>query len=98
MTSSPSRRYIEWLLTTMKVAGKTVVDVDAAVELEYAQHCTEADAASAPLRYCISYYNGEGEARPHDHGRRRRCHPIPPRPDFDRRSLWPTASSTREYS
>ena len=58
--------YIEWLLSSMREAGQTVVDVEEEAELEYAQHCAEADTASAPLRDCISYYNGEGQARPGD--------------------------------
>ena len=29
----------------------------------YAEHCREADIATAPLRDCLSYYNGHGEAR-----------------------------------
>ena len=30
----------------------------------YAEHCREADIATAPLRDCLSYYNGHGEAAP----------------------------------
>ena len=30
----------------------------------YAEHCREADIATAPLRDCLSYYNGHGEAEP----------------------------------
>ena len=30
----------------------------------YAEHCAEADIATAPLRDCLSYYNGHGEAEP----------------------------------
>ena len=33
-------------------------------EEEYAEHCREADIATAPLRDCLSYYNGHGEAAP----------------------------------
>ena len=30
----------------------------------YAEHCRQADIATAPLRDCLSYYNGHGEAEP----------------------------------
>ena len=30
----------------------------------YAEHCREADIATAPLRDCLSYYNGHGDAEP----------------------------------
>ena len=33
-------------------------------EDEYAEHCREADIATAPLRDCLSYYNGHGDAAP----------------------------------
>ena len=33
-------------------------------EEAYAEHCAEADIATAPLRDCLSYYNGHGEAEP----------------------------------
>ena len=33
-------------------------------EDEYAEHCREADIATAPLRDCLSYYNGHGDAEP----------------------------------
>ena len=35
-----------------------------ATRSEWAQHCAEADIATAPLRDCLSYYNGHGEAEP----------------------------------
>ena len=52
------------MLETMRDTGRTVVDVDEAAELKYAEHCRAADIATAPLRDCISYYNGEGQAEP----------------------------------
>ena len=52
------------LLEKMRDDGMSVVDVDAESENRYAEHCRQADIASAPLRDCISYYNGEGEADP----------------------------------
>ena len=30
----------------------------------YAHHCREADLMTAPLRDCLSYYNGDGKAEP----------------------------------
>ena len=36
----------------------------ATFEDAYAQHCAQADTASAPLRDCLSYYNGDGDAAP----------------------------------
>ena len=56
--------YVVWMLTTMRERGIDVVDVDAEAEEEYAAHCREADLATAPLRDCLSYYNGHGEAEP----------------------------------
>ena len=56
--------YIIWMLNTMKAQGATVVDVDADVESAYAVHCAKADTQTRPLRDCITYYNGHGEAAP----------------------------------
>ena len=56
--------YVAWLLTTMRDEGHAVVDVKATFEDAYAQHCAQADTASAPLRDCLSYYNGDGDAAP----------------------------------
>jgi hypothetical protein len=52
------------MLTTMRDRGLDVVDVKKEPEEEYAAHCREADIASFPLRDCISYYNGHGDAEP----------------------------------
>jgi hypothetical protein len=52
------------MLTTMRDQGIAVVDVDQASEDAYAEHCRQADIGTAPLRDCISYYNGHGEAAP----------------------------------
>ena len=30
----------------------------------YAEHCRQVDIGTAPLRDCISYYNGHGDAAP----------------------------------
>ena len=49
---------------TMKARGARSVDVTKAAENEYAEHCAEMDLLSAPLRDCVSYYNGDGKAKP----------------------------------
>jgi cyclohexanone monooxygenase len=56
--------YVVWMLTTMRTLGHEVVDVDPAAEEAYAAHCRDADVATAPLRDCLSYDTGEGEAEP----------------------------------
>jgi len=56
--------YIVWMLETLRSRGARVVDVRPEPELEYAEHCRQADVATAPLRDCLSYYNGHGEAEP----------------------------------
>jgi cyclohexanone monooxygenase len=56
--------YVVWMLKTMRERGERVVDVREAAESAYAEHCRQADTASAPLRDCLSYYNGHGEAEP----------------------------------
>ena len=56
--------YIVWMLSTMRAQGVKIVDVRKEPEDRYAAHCRNADINSAPLRDCISYYNGEGDAEP----------------------------------
>ncbi len=56
--------YIVWLLQTMRDRGARTVDVRQDREDAYAKHCREADIATAPLRDCLSYYNGDGNAEP----------------------------------
>lgn len=56
--------YIVWMLETMRDRKAGSVDVKPAPEAAYAEHCRKADIASAPLRDCLSYYNGDGEAEP----------------------------------
>ena len=56
--------YIVWMLSTMRTRDVNVVDVRVESEEAYAKHCREADVASARLRDCLSYYNGEGNAEP----------------------------------
>ncbi len=56
--------YIVWMLTSMRERGDQVVDIESAAEERYADHCRQADVATAPLRDCLSYYNGHGDAEP----------------------------------
>jgi cation diffusion facilitator CzcD-associated flavoprotein CzcO len=56
--------YIAWMLTTMRDNAYDVVDVKLAPEAAYTEHCKIADINTAPLRDCVSYYNGDGEAEP----------------------------------
>ena len=56
--------YVVWLLTKMRERGDHIVDVRPESEQEYAAHCRQADIATAPLRDCLSYYNGHGDAEP----------------------------------
>jgi len=53
-----------WLLQKMQERGARIVDVRKEPEDMYAEHCRDVDIATAPLRDCISYYNGEGNAKP----------------------------------
>ena len=46
----------------MRSAG--IVDVRQEPENEYAEHCRVVDLNTRPLRDCITYYNGHGEAEP----------------------------------
>src|ERR1700730_7246939 len=56
--------YLVWVLQTMRERGLRIVDVRKEPEDKYAEHCRDVDIATAPLRDCISYYNGEGKAAP----------------------------------
>ena len=56
--------YIVWMLQTLQEQQSIVVDVDAQMESDYAAHCALADQKTRPLRDCITYYNGHGEAAP----------------------------------
>ena len=56
--------YIAELLSSMRDEGHQVVDVRKHAEDAYADHCAQADLATAPLRDCLSYYNGHGDAAP----------------------------------
>jgi cyclohexanone monooxygenase len=56
--------YVIWVLRTMKAKGAGMVDVKLEPEVEYAEHCRDADIRTAAFRDCLSYYNGEGTAEP----------------------------------
>ena len=56
--------YVVWLLETMRARGAGVVEVKQDAVNTYAAHCRAADIATAPLRDCLSYYNGHGDAEP----------------------------------
>ena len=56
--------YVVWMLETMRDRGHKIVDVEQEPEDAYAEHCRVADVGTAPLRDCLSYYNGHGEAAP----------------------------------
>jgi cyclohexanone monooxygenase len=56
--------YLVWMFQTMRERQARIVDVQQEPENNYAKHCRDVDIATAPLRDCISYYNGEGKAAP----------------------------------
>ncbi len=56
--------YVAWLLKTSRDKGGAAIDVAKDAEAAYALHCREADIRTQPLRDCLSYYNGDGNAEP----------------------------------
>jgi cyclohexanone monooxygenase len=56
--------YVVWMLKTMREKGADIIDVKSEPEQAYADHCRQADISTAPLRDCLSYYNGHGDAAP----------------------------------
>lgn len=56
--------YLVWMLSTLRDQGKKIIDIHRQPQEEYAEHCRQADIMSAPLRDCLSYYNGHGDAEP----------------------------------
>ena len=56
--------YVVWMLKTMRARGSGIVDITREPEVAYADHCREADIRTRPLRDCLSYYNGDGNAEP----------------------------------
>jgi cation diffusion facilitator CzcD-associated flavoprotein CzcO len=56
--------YVVWMLSEMRERGERIVDIEQEPEDAYAMHCRQADIGTAPLRDCLSYYNGHGDAAP----------------------------------
>merc|ERR550514_1405441 len=56
--------YVVWVMKHLRENGHDIVDVKKEDEDEYVQHCYDSDVASQPLRDCVTYYNGEGTAKP----------------------------------
>ena len=56
--------YVIWMLSTMRERDQKIVDIHRQPQEDYAEHCRLADIRSAPLRDCLSYYNGHGDAAP----------------------------------
>ena len=52
------------MLSKLREMGKDIVDITPESEEKYAEHCKQADIMTAPLRDCVSYYNGHGDAEP----------------------------------
>ncbi|MEM7407342.1 MAG: hypothetical protein AAF458_18740, partial [Pseudomonadota bacterium] len=55
---------VVWMLSTVRERGARTVDVKREPEDAYAEHCRQMDTQTRPLRDCISYYNGHGDAEP----------------------------------
>lgn len=56
--------YVIWMLKTLRARGAGIFDIKREPENAYAEHCREADIRTRPLRDCLSYYNGDGNAEP----------------------------------
>lgn len=56
--------YVVWAIEEVARRNARTMDVTRDAEDTYAEHCADMDRLSAPLRDCVSYYNGEGKARP----------------------------------
>ena len=56
--------YVVWMMKTLRDKGAGIFDIKKEPENDYAEHCREADSRTRPLRDCVSYYNGEGNAEP----------------------------------
>jgi cation diffusion facilitator CzcD-associated flavoprotein CzcO len=56
--------YVVWLLSTMRENSHHAVDVREDDEADWAQHCADADRATAPLRDCLGNFNGYGRTEP----------------------------------
>jgi cation diffusion facilitator CzcD-associated flavoprotein CzcO len=56
--------YMVWMFETMRAQGHQIVDVRQDDEERWTLHCVDADVATAPLRDCLSNFNGYGQAQP----------------------------------
>ncbi len=56
--------YVTSLLAKMRELGRCVVDIRPQDEAHWAQLCAQADLATAPLRDCLTNFNGYGRAAP----------------------------------
>ncbi len=56
--------YIVWMLATMRDRGVDVVDVDKDARTSTPSTAAWPTSRTAPLRDCLSYYNGHGEPSP----------------------------------
>ena len=56
--------YVARLLSTMRDFGHGVVDIRKEDENRWAKLCADADRATAPLRDCLTNFNGYGRAAP----------------------------------
>lgn len=56
--------YVVSMLEEFRESGADVVDITPESEERWARHCARADAQTAALRDCVSYYNGYGRAEP----------------------------------
>ncbi len=57
-------KYAVSTLEMLRDKGSRTIDITEQSEIEYAKHCAEADILTSPLRDCLSYYNGDGDAPP----------------------------------
>jgi len=55
-------RHIVGTLEAVRDQGADTIEVVPEAEARWARHCAKADEMSAPLRDCVSYYNGYGNA------------------------------------
>ena len=56
--------YVVWMLKTLRDTRRQHRRHQEEAEFAYAEHCREADFSTRPLRDCLSYYNGDGDAEP----------------------------------
>ena len=56
--------YVSWLLAKMRELAHGVVDIREEDEIHWAKLCADADIATAPLRDCLTNFNGYGRAAP----------------------------------